>query len=190
MGGVDILGSLRPVIVLITAIWVIEVINQLMGYRLNEWFGLEPRRLDGLIGIPAMPFLHHGTSHALANTAPLIVLGAIGVAVAPRRFAWASVIIVVISGLAVWSFARGATVVGASGLVFGWFGFLIAWGVIERSLRAIVGTLAVLVFYGGMIWGILPQEDFRISWEAHLMGALSGAMAAWLMATPRAARGG
>lgn len=178
-----VLRSLRPVLILIAVIWIVHGLNLLSGYSLNQWFGLEPRRFTGLIGIPAMPFLHGSIGHAAANTVPLAALGIIGMAVAPGRFWIASIPIVILSGLAVWLLARGALVVGASGLIFGWFGFLVALGVIERSVRALAGTVIVVVLYGGMIWGVFPQMNSRISWEAHLAGAVAGAVVAWLIST-------
>ena len=186
MDSTKILQRLRPIVLFLIVIWAIELINQLTGHALNPAFGLEPRRVAGLIGVPAMPLLHGGLSHILANTLPLAVLGAIGVMVAPKRFATASVVIVIVSGLAVWLLARSGLVVGASGLVFGWFGFLVTLGILERSARAIAGSVAVVVIYGGMIWGVLPQSDIRISWEAHLFGALAGAATAWMF-KPRVA---
>jgi len=172
--------KIRPILMLLAVLWVIELVNQLLGHRLNQAFGLEPRRLLGLIGVPAMPFLHGSFAHLMANSLPLGVLGAIGVLVAPRRFRTASLVIVVASGIAVWIFARDGIVVGASGLIFGWFGFLVTLGVIERSIRAIAGAVVVIVLYGGMIWGVLPQQ-VGISWEAHLLGALAGGWSAWIL---------
>jgi membrane associated rhomboid family serine protease len=176
-----LIKAVRPILLLLAAIWAVAVVNLLMGYRLNIWFGLEPRSFGGLIGVPVMPLLHGGIAHAAANTLPLLFLGALGMLIAPRRFALASIAIVLISGLAIWALARGGTIhVGASGLIFGWFGYLVALGIIERSIRALVGTGIVILLYGGMIWGVLPQANPLISWEAHLFGALAGAVVAWL----------
>lgn len=177
----NILRALRPICMLILAIWIIEVINLLMGHSLNQWFGLRPRSVSGLVGIPLMPLLHGGIGHLAANTLPLGVLGVIGLVVAPQRFWQASILIVLLSGLAVWIFARGGTVVGASGLIFGWFGFLVTLGILERSGRAIAGAALVILIYGGMIWGVVPQGNVKVSWEAHLFGALAGAVVAYLM---------
>ncbi|MEM7056918.1 MAG: rhomboid family intramembrane serine protease [Pseudomonadota bacterium] len=177
----ELLRALRPICVLILAIWIIEVINLLMGHRLNIWFGLQPRSISGLVGVPLMPLLHGGVGHLAANTLPLGLLGVIGLIVAPKRFFQASVLIVLVSGLAVWALARNGTVVGASGLIFGWFGFLVTLGVIERSTRAIAGAAVVIIVYGGMIWGVLPQDNVRVSWEAHLFGAIAGAVIARVM---------
>ena len=180
MSSQALLKSIRPILILIILIWVIEIINLTLGHRLNLWLGLEPRSITGLVGVPTMPFLHGSIEHAAANTIPLIILGGIGVAVAPKRFWRASIAIVVVSGLAVWIMARPGIVVGASGLIFGWFGFLITLGAIERSLRAILGAVAVIILYGGMIWGIFPTSGVRISWEAHLFGAMAGALVVYL----------
>jgi membrane associated rhomboid family serine protease len=180
MNSDEVLRALRPVLLLVMALWTVELMNLAMQYRLNQWFGLEPRSIPGLIGVPTMPLLHGSVGHAAANTLPMIFLGAIGFLVAPKRFLPASLIIVLLSGIAVWMFARGNSIhIGASGLIFGWFGFLVAHGVIERSLRAIVGAAIVTVLYGGMIWGVLPKDGVSISWEAHLFGALSGMAAAY-----------
>lgn len=170
----------RPIVALVLAIWGVEMLNQLTGHRLNQWFGLMPRSTGGLIGIPAMPLLHAGIAHAAANTAPLLVLGAIGLAVSPKRFWPASLVIVIVSGLAVWALARPSIVVGASGLIFGWLGFLVTLGVLERSARALLGAFAAMLLYGGTIWGVIPEATGQISWEAHLFGALAGGIAARL----------
>lgn len=176
----DLIDAARPVLILVIAIWIVAALNLILGYRLNLWFGLEPRSIGGLIGVPVMPFLHGGIGHAAANTLPLIFLGGLGMLVAPDRFAIASVAIVVLSGIAIWGLARGGAIhVGASGLIFGWFGYLICLGIIERSGRALVGTAVVIMLYGGMIWGVLPQSNPLISWEAHLFGAVAGAAVAY-----------
>ena len=176
---------LGPVLALIAAIWAVELVNQALGHRLNLWLGLEPRDIGGLVGVPAMPFLHGGVGHALANTMPLLILGTIGMAVAPRRFVAASVAIVLISGLAIWLLGRpGSIHIGASGLVFGWFGFLLALGFAEGRPRAILGSILVMTLYGGMIWGAMPRFGTNTSWEAHLFGAAAGAAVAWY-ARPR-----
>lgn len=186
MRGEALFNKLRPLIYLIIAIWVVEGLNQLLGHSLNQRFGLMPRSTGGLPGIATMPFLHGGVAHAMANTVPLVILGITALLVAPQRFWLATTLIVLTTGLAVWLVARPGTVhVGASGLVFGWFGFVIALGLIERSLRAIAGAALVFVLYGSMVWGVLPSDGVKISWEAHLFGALAGALIAWTLREKR-----
>ncbi len=179
-------GALAPVIVLLAVIWGLQIVNWMLGYRLNYWFGLDPRDLGGLIGIPASPFLHASFQHTVANTVPLAVLGGIAALTAPREFPIATFLIAIIGGGLTWLFARGsisgmqAVHVGASGLIFGYFGFLVAYGWVERSAAPVVGALAALLLYGGLIWGVLPTQQ-RVSWEAHLFGLLGGVAAAFLL---------
>ncbi len=58
----------------VIAIWIIELVNFSIGHRLSSW-GVLPRTVKGLIGIPLSPFLHSSLSHLVANTIPLAVLG-------------------------------------------------------------------------------------------------------------------
>ena len=121
----DLFERLRPILFLLLALWIIQAVNAVSGQALNPVFGLVPRSLPGLIGIPFMPVLHGSFSHLIANSVPLAVLGSVGLLVAPRIFPVATILIVLTSGIAVWFFARNGIVVGASGLIFGWFGFLV-----------------------------------------------------------------
>ncbi|MGE3244830.1 MAG: rhomboid family intramembrane serine protease [Beijerinckiaceae bacterium] len=175
----DRIARLHWLAILIAAIWAVEIVNLATGYRLNQWFGLLPRTAWGLTGVPLMPLLHGSIAHASANTVPVLIFGLLMQLSAPRRLALVSVLIVIASGLAVWLFGRSSIHVGASGLIFGWFGFLIARGYFERTFGSIAIALAVGILYGGFIWGVLPLHT-RISWEAHLFGALAGIAAAWL----------
>lgn len=176
------LDHLRPIITLLIVIWIVQIVNFALSYWPNDWLGLEPRDLGGLIGIPMSPLLHAGFGHAIANTVPLLVLGGMAAMASPRRFLDATIIIVILGGLLVWLMARGGNRVhvGASGLIFGYLGYVIALGIVERSARAIAFAALAGLLYGGMIWGVLPTNQ-RISWESHLFGAFAGAAAAWIL---------
>jgi len=63
--------------------------------------------------------------------------------------------------------------VGASGLIFGYFGYLIGRGWYERSFRAIAPAMIAVFFYGGIVWGVLPTQG-PVSWEGHLFGLIAG----------------
>jgi membrane associated rhomboid family serine protease len=142
--------------------------------------------LGGLIGIPVSPLLHGGFKHAAANTVPLLMLGGMAAMASPKRFVEASLIIVIVGGALVWLLARGGNRVhvGASGLVFGYFGYIVALGFVERSFRAMLAAAAAAMLYGGLIIGVLPNDP-RISWESHLFGALAGVAAAWMLRTDK-----
>ncbi len=164
------------------ALWLVQAVNWASGYRLNVTFGLIPRHVAGLDGILGMPFLHGSFAHLASNTPPLLVMGGLLATTATRALLAVNAVIVGAGGVLVWFFGSTAVHVGASGLVFGWFGFLVARGLVDRSPVTLAAALAVGFLYGAMIWGVLPGRP-GVSWEAHLFGALAGAGAALVIRT-------
>jgi membrane associated rhomboid family serine protease len=164
----------------IAALWAVQGLNWATGYRLNIAFGLIPREPAGLDGIVGMPLLHGGVGHLMSNTAPLAVMGALLAATATRALMAVNAVIVGAGGGLVWLFATPGVHVGASGLVFGWLGFLLARGLVDRSPVTLGAAALVGVLYGAALWGVLPGQA-GISWEAHLFGFLAGVAAAWIV---------
>ena len=119
--------------------------------------------------------------HLLVNTAPLVVMTSLIVLRGVRYYLVATFSIILLGGILVWFFARPGAHVGASGLLFGYFGFLLVRGLFDRRISSIVIAIAVGISYGGIIWGVLPR-DGAISWEAHLFGLAAGAFVARAMA--------
>jgi membrane associated rhomboid family serine protease len=165
---------------IVLLMWGIALVNAALGFRLSAW-GIRPRTVSGLLGIPLSPFLHGGIGHVLVNTIPFIILGWLVILHGTRLFLEVSVFVILVSGAGIWLFGRSAYHVGASGLIFGYFGFLVARGYYERSLGSILVAFLTILLYGGMLWGVLPVTA-RISWEGHLFGLLAGILAARLLA--------
>ena len=172
---------LQPVLWLVAAIWAVEVVNLLTGHALVS-LGILPRSLSGLVGIPLAPLLHFGLWHAVSNTVPLVILGALALAGGSggKRFWQITAAIALLSGALVWLFARDGYHVGASSLVFGYFGVILARAFVERSLSSMAIALAAVVIYGGLFWGLLPLGG-RISFEGHLFGFVAGVVVAGAM---------
>jgi membrane associated rhomboid family serine protease len=175
-----IVKRLGPIIFLVTLIWAVEVVNFFLGHGLTSW-GILPRSVGGLVGIPLAPMLHGGIWHTISNTLPLLFLGGLTLARGQARFWETTVNITLLSGLLVWLFARNAYHVGASGLVFGYFGAILARAVIERSLTSMIIGIITVMLYGGLIWGILPLRS-HVSFESHLFGLIAGILVVWLEA--------
>lgn len=173
------LRKFSPVLGLLAAIWIIALANLLSGNALLQ-FGITPRTISGLIGVPLAPFLHFGLVHAFSNTLPLLVLGGLLLASNSTRFWYVTIVAILGGGLLTWALARGApnVHVGASGLVFAYFGYLVTRGIVERSVGSLAVTALVVLLYGGMIWGVLPTRPF-VSFESHLFGFLVGIAIAW-----------
>ncbi len=159
-------------------VWIIEVINNLLGHRLDV-FGIYPRAIDKLPGIFFWPFLHGSLRHLVLNTTPLLVMGFFVALRGPSMFLKTTLLITLVGGLGVWLFGRPAFHIGASGLVFGYFGYLVAMGIYERRLGSLAVASLTLFYYGGLIFGILPTDSF-VSWEGHLFGLAAGILAARL----------
>lgn len=166
----------------VALLWAVQVINWIIGYGLNPAFGLIPRYLGGLDGVIAMPFLHASFAHLMANTPPLLVMGGLLVATTTRALLAVNAVVIGLGGGLVWLFGGAAIHIGASGLVFGWFGFLVTRGLVDRSPITLGAAVVVGVLYGSILWGVLPGQP-GVSWEAHLFGAIAGAVAAVLVRT-------
>src|SRR5215471_7236939 len=167
----------------VALLWSIECVNALLGHRLNRW-GVLPRTLSGLVGIPLSPFLHGSFAHLSLNTLPLVTLGGLLVLQGKRLFLSVSLWIILLSGTALWLLGRSAYHIGASSVLFGYFGYLVARGWYERSVPALLVAFLTLVLYGSIVWGVLPTRAY-ISWEGHLFGLLAGVLVARLTTPQR-----
>lgn len=168
----------------VALLWAIELLDL---YLFNGWldqFGIRPRHLIGLRGIVFAPLLHHGMGHLLANTVPLFTLGWLIMLRETSDFFVVSAITLVVSGIGTWIFGSPNSIhVGASGLIFGYFGFLLSRGYFERSMSSIALSVVAIVFYGSLIWGVLPTDD-TVSWQGHLFGFIGGVISARSLSKP------
>jgi membrane associated rhomboid family serine protease len=167
-------------------LYLIEIINTLLLHSLNRTFGLRPRSLDGVLDILTFPLLHANLTHLLSNTLPLIIFGFLVFLSGVRVFATAVASSWLGSGVVVWLIGGFNVTVGASGLVFGLFAFLLVRGFFNRNWWQILLSAALFMAYGGILFGILPTVASFVSWQAHLGGAVGGVAAALLLSTRRA----
>jgi membrane associated rhomboid family serine protease len=169
---------------LVAFMWVVEIINKIDGQRLTS-DGIYPRSLSGLPGILSAPFLHAGFDHLIGNTIPFVVLGLVIATAGARRVIEVTAIVIVVAGLGTWLTAgSGSDTVGASGIVFGYAGFLIARGFFTRNIGALaIGVVVALLFGGALAADLVPQTG--ISWQDHLFGGLGGILAARVLAGAR-----
>ncbi len=167
--------------------WAEEIVDLFLGGALDA-LGIRPRSALGLVGIPLAPFLHVGFGHLIANTVPFLVLGWL-VLVRETWHFWAVTIgVTLLGGLGVWLVGAPNSVhLGASGLVFGFLGYLMLGGFFERRVGTIIGSIVVTFVFGGLLWGVLPGMP-GVSWESHLFGFLAGAVMARALAVRPAAR--
>ncbi len=161
---------------LVIGLWSIQILNWLCGYRLNQ-FGILPRTFRGLIGIVLSPFLHGNASHLFFNTIPLLVLACFILVGGKTLFFSVSISIILLSGFLVWLLGRRAIHIGASGLIMGYWGYLLVSAFLYPSLLTIVLAIVSVYYFGGLFFGLFPSSEKNVSWEGHLFGCLSGIVA-------------
>ncbi len=157
---------------LLLLVWSCFLLDEWDAVRLKE-YGLRPRSLEGLVGIFSMFFIHGSWEHILHNSMGFMVLNTllfyIYRKISLQVFAW----LFIATPILVWIFARPSNHIGASGVIYALFGFLLMGGVVSENMILRRITLFVVLYYGSLIWWIFPIKS-EISWEGHLSGLLVG----------------
>ena len=158
--------------IFIGLLWLIELYNTGVSHALSDW-GIFPRTEHGLRGIVIWTYLHGSVEHLMANTIPLAVLTWFVLLRGFKDFLIVTIGVTIISGILLWLMGRPAIHVGSSGLIFGFFAYLVALGWYEHSFKSWFFAVVTILVYGGIIWGVLPQQG-NVSWEGHLFGLIAG----------------
>jgi membrane associated rhomboid family serine protease len=163
---------------LVVYTWTLGIVNLIYCQGALNRFGVRPRTLIGLLGILFSPFLHFDGAHLITNTIPFFILGWFVMLGETSNFFVVTVFIAIFSGLGIWLFGRSYTNhAGASGVIFGYLGFLLLKSYFQVDLLSIALSATVGFLYGRSLRGIFPTEE-RISWEGHLFGLIGGGLAA------------
>ena len=171
-----IVRDIQTAVGVVAFLWIVHAINYLIDLR---YYGIHPRRIDGLWGIVCSPFLHGSLQHLIANSGALIVLLSISLSFTRKLTLFACIAVSLLGGSLVWLFGQGNTVhIGASGIIFGLIGFLMCLGIFRREWKAVILSLAVFLLYGGALFTLLTYTP-GISWSGHFFGFLSGMLVAW-----------
>ena len=183
-GGLLVVGSF------VVLLFALELVNTALLHGLNRVFGLRPRSADGIFDIFTFPLLHANLNHVLSNALPLIIFGFLVFMSGLRVFLTALACSWLGSGVAVWLIGNRGVTVGASGLVFGLFAFLLVRGFFNRSWWQILLSVVLFMAYGSILFGLIPSVAGFVSWQAHLGGAVGGVVAAVVLRARNAASRG
>src|SRR5688572_11008751 len=170
------LSAVFAAVGLLWLVWLVDLIwpgsLSILGY------GIVPRTTFGLRGILVAPLVHANLQHLIANTIPLLILGSIVVMRGTRAFFFVAITSALVSGLGTWLFGTGnAQHVGASGVVFGFFGYLLLRTIFDGRLSSLLVTLLVAILYGATILtSLVPSAG--VSWSGHVFGFIGGVIAA------------
>lgn len=173
-------GAFVSMAALAGVLWVVEIVNALDNYGLNR-FGLRPREVGGLWGILAGPFLHASAWHLLSNTGPFIALGWVVLLSGVRTWLVVTGLVALIGGVVTWLLAPSGLVIGCSGLIFGWLGYLLARAYFSRRFVWILAAVLVAFFFGGLFAGLIPTINSESSWQAHVCSFAAGVATGWLL---------
>ncbi len=133
-------------------------------------------RLNGLQGVVTTIFVHGDFEHLISNSIPLLLLAS-ALFLYYREFALRLLIfLTILTGFYVWLMGRESWHIGASGLVYALASFHLLSAILRRELRLLAFSMLVIFLYGGMVWGFFPEffPEKNISWESHVMGAITG----------------
>lgn len=165
-------------LMLLGGLWGFNLLNWVTGSKLNM-LGIRPRRVSGLIGIIFAPILHGNFTHLLFNTVPLLCLGLFVMTLGLQQFYLATAIIILLAGLGVWVVGRRGIHIGASALIAGYFGFVVASAYLQPTFTTFFCAGVALYYFGGILLSLFPTEE-TTSWEGHLAGFLSGLFAMYV----------
>lgn len=181
-------GALAFMVFCAGALWAVEIANAVDSYGLNR-FGLRPRELPGLWGILTAPFLHVSAWELLSITGPFVLIGWVVLLSGLRTWLIVTGLVALVGGLLTWLIAPSGLILGASGLIFGWMGYLLARAYFSRRLVWILAAVVVVFFFSGLFSGLLPSINSHGSWQAHVCSFCAGIFAGWLL-HPRGQRAG
>ncbi|MBN9286787.1 MAG: hypothetical protein BGO43_02590 [Gammaproteobacteria bacterium 39-13] len=169
---------LPTMLIVLGCLWVFNIVNWQTGSKLNR-LGIRPRRAGGLIGILFAPILHSNFNHLLFNSVPLLCLGLFVMSLGIANFFWATVIIMVLSGFSVWLIGRRGNHIGASALIAGYFGYVVASAYERPTFTTFFCAAVALYYFGGILFSLFPTEK-TTSWEGHLTGFVAGLIAMYI----------
>ena len=164
----------------LAVIWVVQLANAADHYQLIQSYGIRPRDPGSLPDLLTAPFLHVSWAHIEGNSGPLFIFGFLAAYRGVTKFFAVTAIVILTSGLGAWLTEGAHTVgVGASGVVFGYFGYIMVRGIFDRhAIDLLIGAVMALCFaYQFSV--LLPQAG--IGWQAHIGGLAGGILAGWVL---------
>jgi membrane associated rhomboid family serine protease len=171
--------ALWVMVAFLAILWLVQIFNAIDNYDLSRDYGIEAREVGSLPEIFSAPFLHYSWAHIEGNSGPLFIFGFLAAYRGVKKFIAVTVLIALISGLGAWFVSPSHSVTaGASGMVFGYFGYIIVRGLFDRHRIDIVLGLVMALCFAYQFSALLPGET-GVSWQGHLFGFVGGVLGGW-----------
>lgn len=163
----------------LVVLWVIQIVNWADHYQLTLDYGIRPRDVGSLPEVFSAPFIHFSWAHIEGNSGPLFIFGFLAAYRGVSKFAAVTVLVVLTSGLTAWLAEPAHTIgAGASGVVFGYFGYIMVRGFFDRHvIDMVIGAIMALCF-AYQFTVLVPRAG--IGWQAHIGGLAGGVAAGWI----------
>ena len=160
-------------------LWLVQLVNVADHYGLTYNYGIRPHDVHSLPYLLTAPFLHVSFTHIESNSGPLFIFGFLAAYRGVKRFLGLTALVIVTSGLAAWVFGTPGTIgVGASGVVFGYLGYVLVKGIFDRhGIDIMIGAVMALCF-AYQFTVLLPQA--HIGWQDHIGGLVGGLAGGWI----------
>ena len=168
-------------------IWIIQIFNALDSYQLSQHYGIRARDVASLPDVISAPFLHFSWAHIEGNSGPLFIFGFLSAYRGVKKFFWVTTLIVVVAGIGAWlTNDANSVAAGASGVVFGYFGYILVRGLFDRHLIDIVLGLVMGLCFAYQFTVLLPTDG--IDWQGHAFGFAAGLAGGWIFRDRRKRR--
>ena len=160
-------------------LWIIQVGNAADHYQLTMNYGIRPHDVRSLPDIVVAPFLHVSWTHIESNSGPLFIFGFLAAYRGVVRFLGLTGLVILVSGFAAWFFGAPGTIgAGASGVVFGYLGYILVRGFFDRRGIDILLGLVMALCFAYQFTVLLPHNG--IGWQAHIGGLAAGVVGGWI----------
>ena len=177
--------GVMPPLQLVAILVVAYVITLFLPTNVLVRMGVVPRSLDGLWGVLFHPLLHFSHTHLMCNVMGIMIFGCIISLRSHRDFISITAASWLGGGSLLWLIGQPQSVVGgASGIVYGYLGFVLLRGVFDRRIISIVVSALTLYLFHGVLIGLLPT-DVHVSWRGHACGFAVGVASAYAMKSRR-----
>lgn len=165
----------------VVVIWAVHIVNQyVLGGSLLA-YGVHPLDTTAWWTVFTAPLIHGNFAHLISNTIPGALFTFVIAASGKHVWLKSTLIITLVAGMGTWLIGGVGTVhIGASGVLYGWFAYLLVRGIFNRSMAQLAIGVVIASVYSGLIWGIFPTMP-GVSWQAHLCGFIGGIIAGFMV---------